>query len=564
MPTFAEGLMFHNTDPRKPAALAWPQSAVSIEIRSAETLLKTSALQDAILKSTYFSSIATDEEGVIQIFNLGAQRMLGYSEAEILNRITPAEISDALELTARAKLLSLEFDTSIAPGFEALVYRAARGIEDIYELTYICKDRSRLPAIVSVTSLRDEANKILGYLLIGTDNTARKKAEADQAVLDHRLSEEVRARTEDLQRFRAAMDATGDAIFLTDPKTMEYLDVNATACRMLGYSREQLLQLGPQQIKAASFPQLEQGCREFLAGDQESTLTQTVLHKQDGTLVQVEIHQQVHSYRGECTIVSVLRDISERKRAKDEILRLNNELADRVIRRTAQLQAAFEELEAFSYSVSHDLRGPLNTIDGFSALLQRGAKGVLDDKEKHYLQRIRVSAQKMGQLIEGMLMLAKLSRGVLDLKSVDLSEISRQVEVDLRERDPERHVVVSIQQNLIAHGDVMLLPVVMDNLIRNAWKFTSKQEIARITIGSKVDPDGSTVYFVKDNGAGFNMEYADKLFGTFQRLHSPDEFSGTGIGLAIVDRIVRRHGGKIWGHSAEHQGANFYFTLGSP
>ena len=540
-----------------------PIYVVPIEIRSPETLLKTSALQSAILKSTYFSSIATDEKGVIQIFNVGAERMLGYSATDILNCITPAEISDALELTARAKLLSLEFETSITPGFEALVFKAARGIEDIYELTYICKDGSRLPAIVSVTSLRDEANKILGYLLIGTDNTARKKVEADQAVLDHRLSEEVQAHTEDLLRFRSAMDATGDAIFLTDPKTMHYTEVNATACKMLGYSREELLQLGPKQIDAASFLQLKEDYRLFIAGDLKSTLRETTLHRKDGTLLQAEIHRQVHHYQGKWTIVSVVRDISERKRAQDEILRLNSELEDRVIRRTAQLQAANEELEAFSYSVSHDLRSPLNTIDGFSSLLERGAEGVLDDKAKHYLQRIRVSTQKMGQLIDGMLTLAKFSRSALDLNSVDLSAISSQVEIHLRERDPERHVVVTIQQNLLARGDVTLLTAVMDNLIGNAWKYSSKQAIARITIGSEVNPEGRTVYFVKDNGAGFNMAYADKLFGTFQRLHSPDEFSGTGIGLAIVDRIVRRHNGEIWASSAENHGADFYFTLGS-
>ena len=221
--------LFHATDP--------------IRIISPETLLKTGALQEAILKSAYFSSMATDEKGVIQIFNVGAQHMLGYSPSEVLNRLTPADISDGPELIARARALSQEFETLITPGFQALVYKAARSMEDIYELTYLHKDGRRIPAIVSVTALRDADETIIGYLLIGTDNTARKKLEAEQTVLDMQLSQEISAHTEDLQRFRSAMDATGDAIFLTNPQTMRYVEVNATACSMLGYTREEEVRL---------------------------------------------------------------------------------------------------------------------------------------------------------------------------------------------------------------------------------------------------------------------------------------------------------------------------------
>ena len=406
--------------------------AEPIKIISPETLLKTGALQEAILKSAYFSSIATDEKGVIQIFNVGAQHMLGYSPSDVLDRLTPADISDSLELTARAQALSRELETLITPGFQALVYKAARSMEDIYELTYIHKDGHRIPAIVSVTALRDADETIIGYLLIGTDNTLQKKLEAEQAVLDRQLSQEIDAHTEDLQRFRSAMDATGDAIFLTNPQTMRYVEVNATACSMLGYSREELLHLGPQQINASSFRDMQAQYQTFVAGDLNYILTDTVLHRKDGSQLPVEAHRQAHRYKDDWTIVSVVRDVTERRRIEAEILRLNSELEDRVLRRTEELQNVYRELEAFSYSVSHDLRSPLNTINGFSALLARNISHGANERNTHYLNRIRAGTEQMSALIEGMLTLAKLSRGPLHLKAVDLSVMAHHITQELR------------------------------------------------------------------------------------------------------------------------------------
>ena len=538
--------------------------AEPIKIISPETLLKTGALQEAILKSAYFSSIATDEKGVIQIFNVGAQHMLGYSPSDVLDRLTPADISDSLELTARAQALSRELETLITPGFQALVYKAARSMEDIYELTYIHKDGHRIPAIVSVTALRDADETIIGYLLIGTDNTLQKKLEAEQAVLDRQLSQEIDAHTEDLQRFRSAMDATGDAIFLTNPQTMRYVEVNATACSMLGYSREELLHLGPQQINASSFRDMQAQYQTFVAGDLNYILTDTVLHRKDGSQLPVEAHRQAHRYKDDWTIVSVVRDVTERRRIEAEILRLNSELEDRVLRRTEELQNAYRELEAFSYSVSHDLRSPLNTINGFSALLARNISHGANERNTHYLNRIRAGTEQMSALIEGMLTLAKLSRGPLHLKAVDLSVMAHHITQELRERDPHRDVTVTIEDPLMAHGDPALLLSALNNLMDNAWKFTARQSAATLAVGSTADSQGAKVYFVRDNGAGFDMAHANKLFGTFQRLHSPDEFNGTGVGLAIVQRIISRHGGRVWAESAIGQGACFYFTLGSP
>ena len=536
-------------------------SETPLEARSPETLLKTGALQAAILKSAYFSSIVTDEKGVIQIFNIGAERMLGYSALDVLNRATPADLSDPAELNERANALSLEFDTVIQTGFEALVFKAACGIEDIYPLTYICKDGNQMPAIVSVTSLRDGNDAIIGYLLISTDNTERKKSELKQALVDRQLAAEVFSHTEDLRRFRAAMDAAGEAIFLIDAQTLKFTEVNGTACSMLGYSRDDLLQLSTVEVSPFSSAQLHETYQALIEGSHAGALLETTLLRHDGTPVEVEIYRQAQRYGDNWTIVSVVRDITEKKRAQSEILRLNSELEARVLRRTAQLLKANEELEAFGYSVSHDLRSPLNSIDGFATLLERALGPALDDKTRHYLNRIHASTRQMSILIEAMLTLSKLSRQPLNLNTVDLSAICHRVQYGLREREPDRSVLVRIEENLLVHGDSSLLQSVMNNLIGNAWKFTARKETAEIDISCAVSPEGVRVYAVKDNGAGFDMAYSHKLFGTFERLHSPTDFFGTGVGLAIVQRIITRHGGKIWAHSVEGHGATFFFTL---
>jgi light-regulated signal transduction histidine kinase (bacteriophytochrome) len=259
-------------------------------------------------------------------------------------------------------------------------------------------------------------------------------------------------------------------------------------------------------------------------------------------------------------MVAAVEDVTKQVQAEAKIRRLNEELEQRVIERTAQLEAVNKELEAFAYSVSHDLRAPLRSIDGFSRALLADYEGKLDAEGEEYLQRIRNASMRMDKLIEDLLKLSRLSRGELHHEIIDLSEMAQTIITELWETQPDRMVEFAIAEGISAIGDARLLQIVLENLLGNAWKFTSKHDQARIEFGA-IHSDGEDVYFVRDDGAGFDMAYADKLFGAFQRLHNVDEFEGTGIGLATVQRLIHRHGGRIWAKGAVEQGATFYFTL---
>jgi light-regulated signal transduction histidine kinase (bacteriophytochrome) len=227
---------------------------------------------------------------------------------------------------------------------------------------------------------------------------------------------------------------------------------------------------------------------------------------------------------------------------------------------SAQLQASNQELAAFAYSVSHDLRAPLRAIDGFSQALLEDCAEQLDDQGKVYLRRVRANVQHMGELIDALLTLSRLTRVEMNRESVDLSALVRDIAAELQKREAQRQVEFVIEDDLLVDGDPGLLQVALENLLDNAWKFSSKRPQARIEF-RVMDHEGQTAYFVRDDGAGFDMAYADKLFGAFQRLHSMNDFSGTGIGLATVQRVIHRHGGQLWAEAAPNQGATFYFTL---
>lgn len=260
-------------------------------------------------------------------------------------------------------------------------------------------------------------------------------------------------------------------------------------------------------------------------------------------------------------LLQKIRDGSDVAAAEQEILRITGLLEDELNQRSAQVVAANKELENFSYSVSHDLRAPLSTIDGFSRLLEGAVAKGNAERSTHYLQRIRLGVGNINELIAALLAVSRLLRAPLVPQTVDLGALAEAAFAALQEADPGRKADITVQPALAAHGDPAMLKQLVDHLAGNAWKFTSKKEHAAIAVGSQAGPDGETVYFFKDNGAGFDMAYAEKLFGIFQRMHVSSDFPGIGAGLSTVQRIVMRHGGRIWAEAEVEQGATIYFTL---
>jgi len=260
-------------------------------------------------------------------------------------------------------------------------------------------------------------------------------------------------------------------------------------------------------------------------------------------------------------LIGIARDITERKRAQEEVLRLNAELEQRVRDRTAQLEASNHELEAFSYSVSHDLRAPLRGINGWSLALLEEYGDRLDPQARGYLDRVRSESQRMGHLIDDLLKLSRVTRADMQVETVDLTSLAGSIAARLREAEPARQIEFVIEPGLTASGDPLLMEIALTNLLSNAVKFTGPRALAHIEFG-QTRSKGELVFYVRDNGVGFNMAYAHTLFGAFQRLHKPSEFPGTGIGLATVQRVIHRHGGRVDVEAQPNQGATFYFTLG--
>jgi PAS domain S-box-containing protein len=389
-------------------------------------------------------------------------------------------------------------------------------------------------------------------------------AGAAAAALDHALL--IGKLREAEQRYRRLADNAQDVVFryelMPQPR---FTYINSAVTTVSGYSPEEHY-ADPDLIRRIIHPEDRVRLDEALA--QEAPVPQRTLRwvRRDGAIVWIEERNvPVFDERGDLiAIEGIARDITERKQAEEDIRRLNQTLEERVRTRTAQLEMANKDLEAFSFSVSHDLRAPLRAINGFGQLLREQSGMRLGEEAEGYLARIETASHRMGEIIEGLLRLAQASRLKPRYESLDLAELAREIAADLQTIQPERSVQIIIQAPLHCRGDRQLLQTALENLLGNAWKFTARRSNACIEVGLTLQDD-VRVFFVRDNGAGFDPSGATKVFDAFQRLHSAQDFPGSGIGLATVQRIIRNHGGDIWAESQSGKGATFYFTLpGSP
>jgi PAS domain S-box-containing protein len=394
--------------------------------------------------------------------------------------------------------------------------------------------------------------------------------EAQRALHELRVHQiELEMQNDELRRTQEELNASRARYFdLYDLAPVGYftisergliLEANLTATTLLGVARGALAKQRLSRFIVHDDEDIHYGHRKQLFETGTPQVYELRLMKKDASHFWARVEATAaQDADGARVFRAVISDITERKRAEDEISDLNKELE----RRNTELMAVNKELESFSYSVSHDLRAPLRAIDGFSLALLEDCEHKLELEEKEHLGRIRAATEHMGRLIDDLLNLARTARYELVRGQVDLSALAREILSELQKAEPERRVTSMIAPDLIVEGDRTLLRVVLENLLANAWKFTSKQPDAHVEFGMQ-DEGVRTVYFVRDNGAGFDMKYADKLFGAFQRLHDESEFPGSGIGLATVQRIVHRHGGGVWAESAVGEGATFYFVVGA-
>ena len=420
-----------------------------------------------------------------------------------------------------------------------------------------------------VGTLADAFNDMLGRIQQQNDALNRARDELEQRVAErtHELAEEieVRRRTEEIlreneERFRTLVELAPDAVLNVDSGGLINL-VNSRTEALFGYPRHELLGKSVEMLVPSEY-RLNSEAGDWLHSVVDSgTMLEAGREleglRKDGRRVPIEVRLSPIHTRDEGVILAIIRNISARKESERAIKALNNQLAEKV----TELTSVNMELEAFSYSVSHDLRAPLRAIDGFSNSLLEDCAGQLDTGARNYLNRICAAAQRMGMLIDDLLNLSRITRTVLTRETVDLSAMVTGILDQLSVTLPDRKVRLKIAAGVMVYADARLVRVALENLLGNAWKFTRHAADAEIEFGAR-EEDGVTVYFLLDNGAGFNMTYVNKLFEPFQRLHTDREYEGTGIGLAIVKRVIQRHGGRIWAEGAPGEGARFYFTFG--
>ena len=519
-----------------------------------EALVKAGALQSAIFNSANFSSIATDAKGVIQIFNVGAERMLGYTAAEVMNKITPADISDPQEVIARAEALSLELGTPITPGFEALVFKASRGIEDIYELTYIRKDGSRFPAVVSVTALRDAHGGIIGYLLIGTDNTARKQVEAEQMLLDQRLRD---------QQFytRSLIESNIDALMTTDLRGI-ITDVNQQMEALTGCTRDELIG-APFKNYFTDPERAEAGIKQVL---RESKVTNYELtaRARDGkeTVVSYNattLHDRDRKLRG---VFAAARDVTERKRF-ELTLQENNVALESAIAAADKANLAKSN---FLSSMSHELRTPLNAILGFGQLMETDVPAPTA-AQKASIDQILQAGWYLLELINEILDLALIESGKFSIsrEPVSLDEVMLECQSMIEPQAGKRGISMrfpEFDEPCFINADRTRVKQVVINLLSNAIKYNRAD--GSVIVDCIAGSAQNIRINIRDTGLGLSPEKLGQLFQPFNRLGQESSAEeGTGIGLVVTKRLVELMGGTLGVESKVGTGSVFWVELDS-
>jgi PAS domain S-box-containing protein len=512
-------------------------------------LLKAGALQDAIFNSANFSSIATDANGVIQIFNVGAQRMLGYAPEDVVDKFTPARISDAQELIERAASLSTEFGTAIQPGFEALVYRALRGIEDIYELTYIRADGTRVPALVSVTALRGADNEVIGFLLIGTDNTARKQVEAEQSLLDQRLRD---------QHFytRSLIESNMDPLITTDPRGM-ISDVNHQMEMLTGRTRDELI--GAPFKSCFTEPQrAEEAISRVLLESKVTNYELTALAR-DGTKTVVSfnattLHDRDRKLQG---VFAAARDVTERKHFEHALQETNGEL--QAAREAAE--KANRAKSEFLSSMSHELRTPLNAVLGFAQLMASEMPPP-PQRQQRSIDQILKGGWYLLRLINEILDLSMIEAGKVTMsqESMSINDVLQDCKGMIEPQATKRGISMTfpaLDNVFYVHADRTRIKQVMINLLSNAIKYNGVG--GTVTVRCAESGKDRVRISVMDTGAGLSPDELSQLFQPFNRLGQHDSGEeGTGIGLVVTKQLVELMGGQIGVESAVGAGTVFW------
>ena len=493
--------------------------------RAEEALRRASAYNRRLLEASLDPLVTIGPDGKITDVNEATEAATGYPRAELIGK----DFADYFTEPEEAR-----------EGYRR-VFR--EGLVRDYPLEIRHRDGRVTPVVYNASVYRDEAGQVIGVFAAARDITAQKRAEAELRQMSHLI------------------DLAHDAIFIRGRDgTIRSWNRGASKCTA-GVGEEALGHIS-HDLLGTRFPVSLAELEDRLARD--GSWEGVLIHsRRDGAQIVVASRQVLdREERGEPTVVLEMNsDITERKRADDELRRLKGELEERVVMRTAQLEAANKELESFAYSVSHDLRAPLRAIDGFCQILVTEHAPGLDGEPRRYLQRVSENTRKMGRLIDDLLHFSRLGRQAMTRQPVAMADLVRQCLEELQGEREGREVEVILGELPPCRADAALLKQVWLNLLANALKFTRSRAQARIEAGSFAR-DGETVYFVRDNGVGFDMAYADKLFGVFQRLHRQEDYEGTGVGLALVERIIHRHGGRVWAEAGPDQGAAFFFTLG--